>query len=191
MTVLSQSPPADRSGGRPPEDRRHMIMRRWVTAVIIVLLIGIPAGYLLISAEQSRDSGRDKARKASATGLTLAWPSKVQRSIYEVPIPDTARGVAHYETNNWKTSRLYVQFKTNNSDLDAFLKNVGTSRAALKEGVAISGRDTAVVGWKFLPGHVWWGTTHTQKDPQPSLDITVDFSDLFAPRVYLVSTANP
>ncbi|MCP3819192.1 hypothetical protein NLX86_14070 [Streptomyces sp. A3M-1-3] len=191
MTVPRQSPHPDEGGGKPPEDRRHMIVRRWLTAVIIVLLIGIPAGYLLISAEQSRDSGRDKARKASATGLTPGWPSKVQRSVYDVPIPDLARGVAFYETNNWKTSRLYVQFRTTNNDLDAFLKNVGTSRAALKEGVAIGERDTAVVGWKFLPSHLWWSTTHTQKDPKPTQHITVDFSDLFAPRVYLVSTATP
>ncbi|MEV6650855.1 hypothetical protein [Streptomyces sp. NPDC051219] len=191
MTVPRQSSPADENGGKPPEDRRHMIGRRWLTAVIIVLLIGVPAGYLLISADQSRDSGRNKARKASATGLTPGWPSKVQRSVYEVPIPHTARGVAFYETNNWKTSRLYVQFKTTDSGLDSFLKGVGSSRAALKEGVTIGERDSAVVGWKFLPGHRWWGTTHTQKDPRPSQDITVDFSDLFGPRVYLVSTATP
>ena len=41
-----------------------MIRRRWITAVIIVLLIGVPAGYLAISAEQSRTSGRDKETEA-------------------------------------------------------------------------------------------------------------------------------
>src|SRR5687767_13584159 len=106
------------------EDRRHRIRRRFTTAVIIVLLIGIPAGYLMISAGQSRDSGKNKERKASATGLTDGWPSKVQRRIYELPIPHSSDQVAFYETNNWRTSRLYVEFRTTAKGLDAFLVGV-------------------------------------------------------------------
>src|SRR5690606_7393497 len=93
------------SGGtdepRPAEDRRHMIRRRALTLLIIVLLIGIPAGYLVISAAQSRASGKDKEARYSATGLTEGWPSKLQRRIYQVPIPHPAWWVASYETNNW------------------------------------------------------------------------------------------
>ncbi|WP_374192720.1 sugar kinase, partial [Streptomyces sp. MBT49] len=97
---------------RPPEDRRHVVRRRALTLLIIVLLIGVPAGYLVISANQSRDSGKDKEAKYSATGLTEGWPSKVQRRLYQVPIPHPSNQVAYYETNNWKTSRLYAQFQT-------------------------------------------------------------------------------
>ena len=89
------------------------MIRRVLTAIIIVLLIGIPAGYLVISAEQSRNSGNQNEEKALATGLTDGWPSTMQRRIFEVPIPERALGVWYYQTNNWKVSRLYVQFTTN------------------------------------------------------------------------------
>ncbi|CAM5279059.1 Sugar kinase OS=Streptomyces fumanus OX=67302 GN=GCM10018772_57860 PE=4 SV=1 [Streptomyces fumanus] len=123
---------------RPPEDRRHMIRRRALTLLTIVLLIGVPAGYLMISADQSRSSGREKEEKYSATGLSAAWPSKVQRRIYQVPIPHPAGKVAYYETNNWKTSRLYVQFETTAAGLDVFLAGVGVDRGDLKrDGITI------------------------------------------------------
>ena len=67
--------PATSHRGRP-RTARHMIRRRALTLLIIVLLIGVPAGYLVISANQSRDSGKDKEAKYSATGLTPGWPSK-------------------------------------------------------------------------------------------------------------------
>ncbi|MCZ9340599.1 sugar kinase, partial [Streptomyces sp. TRM76130] len=38
-----QGGPADQPGA-PAEDRRHMVRRRALTLLIIVLLIGIPAG---------------------------------------------------------------------------------------------------------------------------------------------------
>ena len=72
---------------QPTEDRRHRNRRRALTLLIIVLLIGVPAGYLVISANQSRDSGKDKEAKYSATGLTAGWPARVQRHIYKVTIP--------------------------------------------------------------------------------------------------------
>lgn len=103
---------------QPGEDRRHKIRRRALTLLIIVLLIGVPAGYLVISANQSRNSGKDKEEKYSATGLSEGWPSRVQRRIYQVPIPVPAYKVAYYETNNWRTSRLYVQFETTGENLD-------------------------------------------------------------------------
>ncbi|MGW2558725.1 hypothetical protein ACWCXB_05645 [Streptomyces sp. NPDC001514] len=177
---------------RPPEDRRHMIRRRWLTAIVIVLLIGVPAGYLVISAEQSRDSGRDKERESSATGLRESWPSKMKRRVFEVPIPAKSTEVAYYETSNWKSSRLYVTFRTTAAGLDRFLNKAGTSRSALKTGtVTIGERDASTVGWSFGPESYWAGTTHRQEDPRPTQDITADLTDPSSPKVYVVSTATP
>ncbi|HET6860532.1 MAG TPA: hypothetical protein VFH94_25970 [Streptomyces sp.] len=190
-SVPRQSPPPE-EGGKRPESRRHVVTRRWLTAITIVLLIGVPAGYLLISAEQSRDSGRDKAKAASATGLTEGFPSRVQRRIYDIPVPNAATDVAYYETNNWKTSRLYVQFRTVPADLDWFLNDLGISRSALKEGhVSISERDAGIAGWDLRTGDDWAGTTVAEKDPLPTVDITVDETNPARPLVYAVSAATP
>ncbi|MFF8653643.1 sugar kinase [Streptomyces huasconensis] len=199
MTVPRQPTPPDLPGAHEPgrdggrtEDRRHMIRRRWLTATIIVLLIGIPAGYLVISANQSRNSGRDKEDKYSATGLTEGWPSKVQRRLYDVPIPPYSAEVAYYETNNWRTSRLYVQFLTSNEGLDKFLKQVGTDSGKLKpKDITISKRDQNVVGWEFTGPGPWSGLTHEQKDPVPTLDVVVDRANARHPMVYVVSTTTP
>lgn len=93
---------------RPPHRPRH----RWLAAIVVVLLIAIPAGYLAMSAWQSRESGEDKARSASARALIYEWPSKVQRRIYDIPIPDGSTYVGYYETNAWQRSTMYVQFRT-------------------------------------------------------------------------------
>jgi hypothetical protein len=159
--------------------------------VIIVLLIGIPAGYLAVSAEQSRESGRDKAAKVGAHQVRAGWPSRVQRSIYEVPVPDWSTGVGFYETNNWRTSRLYVQFTTNPVDLRIFLKAIGSGEADLRPGVSIGTRDSEVAGWTWDPARTWVGLTHDQPDPRPTQDVTVDMTDPQKPRVYVVSTATP
>ncbi|MET9426516.1 MULTISPECIES: hypothetical protein [unclassified Streptomyces] len=186
MTVPHQPAP------EPGEDRRHMIRRRWLTAVVIALLIGIPAGYLVISAEQSRSSGRDKQAESSASGLRDSWPSKMKRRVFEVPIPGAATDVAYFETSNWKSSRLYVQFTTDASGLDDFLQDVGTSRSELvADQITIGERDARTVGWHFPDTHDWAGTTHRRPDPRPTRDITVDLTDPAAPRVYVVSTATP
>jgi hypothetical protein len=178
---------------RPPEDPRHKFRRRALTLLIIVLLIGVPAGYLVISANQSRDSGKQKEEKYSATGLAPGWPSKVQRRLYQVPVPHPAAKVAFYETNNWKTSRLYVQFQTTNAGLDTFLKDIGTGRAALKKGdITIGVRDQKVTGWKFdVPGDDWWGLVHQQKDPAPTQDVIVNLKNPVYPKVYVVSRTVP
>ncbi|MFE2303682.1 sugar kinase [Streptomyces sp. NPDC059445] len=177
---------------RPPEDPRHKFRRRALTLLIIVLLIGVPAGYLVISADQSRNSGKDKEEKYSATGLTSGWPSRVQRRLYQVPIPGKSTDVAYYETNNWKTSRLYVQFGTTQTGLDTFLKGVGTSRAALKKDhITISDRNQKVVGWEFTGPGPWWGLVHKQKDPAPTQDIVVNGSETGHPMVYIVSRTIP
>lgn len=188
--VPRQSPPPGE--GPTPEERRRTIRRRLITATIIVLLIGIPAGYLLISAGQSRRSGQDKAAEAAAQGLREGWPSRMLRRIFEVPIPGDAKEVQYYETNNWKASRMYVQFRTTSNGLDRFLTQVGTGRAALETGkVTVGERDTKIAGWYFGDGVSWAGTTHTNKDPRPTQDITVDMTDPMSPVVYVVSAATP
>lgn len=190
--VPRQSPSPEDRDGRPPEDRRRTIRRRLITATIIVLLIGVPAGYLLISAGQSRRSGQDKAAEAAAQGLREGWPSRMLRRIFEVPIPGNAVEVQYYETNNWKASRMYVQFRTTSNGLDRFLTDVGTGRAALQAGkVTVGDRDTKIAGWYFGDGVSWAGTTHTNKDPRPTQDITVDMTDPMSPVVYVVSAATP
>ncbi|MFE7803599.1 hypothetical protein ACFU51_02810 [Streptomyces sp. NPDC057430] len=191
MTVHSPTTSPEQST-RMPEDRRHMIRRRWLTAIIIVLLVGIPAGYLVISAGQSRDSGRDKERESSATGLRENWPSLMKRRIFEVPIPQGSTGVAYYETSNWKTSRLYVQFTTSAGRLDAFLNEIGSSRSELDPGeVTVSERDADIVGWDFSGDGTWSGTTVSRDKPRPHEAVTVDLSDPAAPTVYVVSTTTP
>ncbi|RFU86574.1 sugar kinase [Streptomyces triticagri] len=191
-SVPHQTKPSDAPPAPPVEGRRHMIRRRWITAIVIVLLIGIPAGYLIISAGQSRDSGRDKEAKWSATGLTEGWPSRVQRRTYQVPIPAYSQRVAYYETNNWRTSRLYVQFSTTEKGLDTFLGRIGADADELKnDRITIRPRDQKVVGWVFKGEGPWSGLTHAQKDPLPTQDVTVNRTDPERPMVYVVSTAKP
>ncbi|MFF8971264.1 sugar kinase [Streptomyces sp. NPDC014995] len=188
------APPDEPS--RPPETRGHVIRRRALTLLIIVLLIGVPAGYLVISANQSRDSGKDKEAKYSATGLTEGWPSKVQLRLYQVPVPHPANQVAYYETNNWKTSRLYVQFQTTHAGLDAFLAELGLTRAALrKDRITIGERDQDVTGWRFSgPGSRsgdYFGFVRAQKNPKPTLDVVVNTGNPVYPMVYVVSRTVP
>ncbi|MFD0052451.1 sugar kinase [Streptomyces sp. NPDC015140] len=178
--------------GPPAEDRRHMIRRRALTLLTIVLLIGVPAGYLVISANQSRDSGRQKEAKYAATGMTRGWPSKLQRRIYELPVPVPSEKIAYYETNNWKTSRLYVQFQTTNAGLDAFLAGLGMDRDALeKDKIAISDRAQRVTGWNFRASSTWWGVVNEQRNPAPTQDVVVDLDDPDYPMVYVVSRTVP
>ncbi|MEV6113016.1 sugar kinase [Streptomyces sp. NPDC052109] len=177
---------------RPAENPRHKARRRALTLLIIVLLIGVPAGYLVISANQSRNSGKDKEAKYSATGLTAGWPSKVQRRLYQVSVPHPADHIAYYETNNWKTSRLYVQFRTNAAGLDSFLQTMGARSDELKKNdIAISARDQKVSGWRFTGPGPWWGLTHAQKNPAPTQDVIVNMSDPNYPMVYVVSRTVP
>ncbi|MGW7530088.1 sugar kinase [Streptomyces sp. NPDC054783] len=177
---------------RPAEDSRHKARRRALTLLIIGLLIGVPAGYLVISANQSRNSGKDKEAKYMATGLTPGWPSKVQRRLYQVTVPHPADYIASYETNNWKTSRLYVQFRTNEAGLDSFLQTMGTRRDELKTGdITIGTRDQKVSGWHFTGPGPWWGLTHAQKNPAPTQDVVVNMSDPKNPMVYVVSRTVP
>ncbi|MEV7726196.1 hypothetical protein ACIRP0_11645 [Streptomyces sp. NPDC101733] len=194
---LPRQAPSPDSGATPPppsesrEDRRRTVRRRWITAIIILLLVGVPAGYLAVSAQQSRESGRDKAARVGAVKVREAWPSKVQRSVYEVPIPMMASLVGYLETNNWHTSRLYVQFGLTPKELDVFLADLGTSRGALTPGVSISEHDAKVAGWSWSKKHKWSGTTLEAQDPRPTRDVTVDLTNPKNPRVYVVSTTVP
>ncbi|ANP50450.1 hypothetical protein J2Z21_000770 [Streptomyces griseochromogenes] len=177
---------------RRSEDPRHKARRRALTLLIIVLLIGVPAGYLVISANQSRNSGKDKEAKYSATGLTPGLPSKVQRRLYQVAVPHPADYVATYETNNWKTSRLYVQFRTNGAGLDSYLGTMGLRRDQLKkDDLTIGDRDQKVSGWHFTGPGPWSGITHHQKNPAPTQDVVVNMSDPDNPMVYVVSRTVP
>ncbi|MFK0124756.1 sugar kinase [Streptomyces nigra] len=177
---------------QPTEDRRHRNRRRALTLLIIVLLIGVPAGYLVISANQSRDSGKDKEAKYSATGLTAGWPARVQRHIYKVTIPVPSYKVAYYETNNWKTSRLYVQFETVPAGLDSYLKTMGLERGDLKrDDFTISARDQKITGWKFTGEGPWYGVVDKRKNPAPTHDIVVNLADPQKPFVFVVARTVP
>ena len=145
---------------QPTEDRRHRNRRRALTLLIIVLLIGVPAGYLVISANQSRDSGKYK--------------------------------VAYYETNNWKTSRLYVQFETVPAGLDSYLKTMGLDRGDLKrDDFTISARDQKITGWKFTGEGPWYGVVDKRKNPAPTHDIVVNLADPQKPFVFVVARTVP
>ncbi|MFF8810867.1 hypothetical protein [Streptomyces pactum] len=177
--------PPERSGG---EQRHH----RWLTAVVVFLLITIPAGYLVISALQSRDSGEEKQENAAATGLSEGWPSKVQRRIYDVWIPPYSADVAFYERNSWRSSAMYVQFITSAEGLDKFLGTLGADRDDLDPGrVTISREEAGPVGWRLGPGAQWSGLVVDQKDPLPTLDVTVDLGNPAHPEVYVLSTITP
>ncbi|MEU6391661.1 sugar kinase [Streptomyces sp. NPDC046939] len=191
-TVPRQPPSPDEEPPPQGQARRRVIRRRALTLLTIVLLIGIPAGYLVISANQSRDSGKDKEAKYSATGLTIGWPSKVQRRLYEIPIPRQSRAVAYYETNNYKVSRLYAQFLTGGDGLEKFLEDIGSSTDELRQDDwAISDRDRSVAGWEFTGPGPWYGLTHAQKDPSPTHSVVVNRSNPDHPMVYVVSTTHP
>ncbi|MGW8377039.1 hypothetical protein [Streptomyces sp. ODS28] len=193
QTVQPHSDDAHHEPVLPQQGPPHRPRHRVLTLLIVVLLIAIPAGYVVLSAYQSRDSGEDKQRIAAASGLTYSQPSKVQQSIYDVPVPADGKRIAYYETNSWKTSRLYVQFRTTEKHLDEFLGTIGTDRSALQDGkVTISREHADMVGWNLhQSGHSYWGTHHDQAGRQPDLDITVDTSYKGQPRVYVVSTAHP
>ncbi|GAA1934098.1 hypothetical protein GCM10009716_46530 [Streptomyces sodiiphilus] len=181
--------PAVSTAQRPPYRPR----RRWLMALTVFLLIAIPAGYIAISGHQSRDSGQDKQRAASARGLVYEWPSRVQRRIYDIPIPDGSTYVAHYETNSWESSTMFVQFRTSPDQLATFLESLGSQRAALSEGtVTIRPEEADVVGWYFGdPSRSYAGTVVRRSPTAPEVAITVDLTKPERPRVHVVSTTTP
>lgn len=182
----------ERTAAEPEEPGRPRPRHRWVKPVIVFLLIAIPAGYLYISAMQSRGGNGDKQEQARVTGLEEGWPSRLQRRIYAVWIPPYSENVAHFETNAWKSSSLYLQFTTTREGFETFLTRVGSSPDALKDGeVTIDEDEAAEVDWKFGEGHRWTGTVHERDEPQPTLSITANLDDPERPKVYVVSTTTP
>jgi hypothetical protein len=181
---------AERNGSGPGLPTRRP-PRNWKTYTVVGLLIVVPFVYLVISALQSRDSGRDKADRADDTRITRGWPSKVQRRIYDVPIPRHSSYVYFFETNRWSRSSLFVEFRTSPKKLDTFLKKSGTKRSELREGyVPINKKQTAAAAWTFQDGGEWSGVMVQQKDPKPDLAIAVDLMDKKRPQVRVVSTAD-
>ena len=68
-----------------------------------------------------------------------------------------------------------MQFTTTGGGLDTFLAQLGTSRAALRDGrVTVPGAASARVGWHFAPGHRWAGIALAPPGDAPDHDITVD-----------------
>ncbi|WP_431945009.1 hypothetical protein [Actinacidiphila sp. bgisy167] len=158
---------------------------------VVPLLILVPIGYVIISAEQSRDSGEEKQQQAAATTLTHLWPTKLQRRIYQVTIPSGSRPVAYLETNDWAASSFYVQFRTNQIGLDVFLSQYGKTRSALRDGVVtVSPKQARTVRWSFGQDRTWAGLKLKQHGDKPDHNITVDFSNSDHPVVYVVSTIN-
>ncbi|MBW1600599.1 hypothetical protein JJV70_00460 [Streptomyces sp. JJ66] len=173
--------------GYPPPLRPR---RRWLTAIVVALLIAIPAGYLALSAHQSRDSGKNKQTIASATGLMWHWPRKVTRRVFEVPIPPGSTYVGYYEANSWDTSSLYVQFRTSPEQLETFLGSLGTSPGELSsQAPGVTGREADAVGWDLdHPGRHYVHTTVDLPGLRPRVAVTVDMSKPERPQVYVVST---
>lgn len=175
-------PPAD----RPPHRPKHRVL----ALCVVVLLIAIPAGYLVQSAFVSRESGESKEREAALSDLHFEWPSKVQRRIYEVPVPKGSSYVAYYEANSWEKSTLHVQFRTSPKKLDRFLRDIGSDSSELQKGrVTISREQADTVGWELgEAGRSYAGVLHQQPEPAPDLRVTVDTTPEKRPRVYVVST---
>ncbi|KNB54178.1 hypothetical protein AC230_01885 [Streptomyces caatingaensis] len=166
--------------------------RRWLKPVIVFLLIAIPAGYLYISAMQSRNGSGTKQEQAAATGLEEGWPSRLQRRIYEVTVAPYAEDVAHFETNSWKSSSLYLQFTTTRDRLGPWLAEHGLSPSDFEDGdITIDEDEAAQVGWRFGEGHHWTGAVREEDKPKPSLEVVVNLDDPNRPRVFVVSTTTP
>ncbi|WP_049578803.1 hypothetical protein [Streptomyces sp. SBT349] len=188
MTTTLSPPPAG-----PPQRPPHRPRRRWLAAVVVALMIAIPAGYLVLSAYQSRDSGEDKARAASARTLVYEWPSKVQRRIYNVPIPSGSAYVGHFETNSWERSRLYAEFRCSPRQLSAFMEDAGADVSALEEGeVTIEDVHADAVGWRFDdPSRDLVGAVVREPETHTEVRVMVDITREERPRVYVLSTTEP
>lgn len=178
------------SNGQAPAGTPREVPRNWKTYLVITLLIVVPLGYLYMSAQVSRDSGRDKADRADATGLTAEWPSGTMRRTYSVPIPEGAQDVAYFETNSLHTSSLYTEFTTTPKGLDTFLEAVGDGSGDLEKGHdAITAKQAGEVGWKFYGG-AWSDVLYEHAGAAPDLAIAVDLSDPEKPAARVVSTSD-
>lgn len=190
MSAGPQPPPEpDQPAGRPAPPGRPS--RSPLRVLVIALLILVPTGYGAVAAVQSREGDGEKQLKAEKAGLIHQWPSRMQRSLYRVPVPYNASHVGYFEANAWHSSSLYVQFTTTGGGLDTFLAQLGTSRTSLTSGaVTVTAAQSSRVGWHLGAGHHWSGTTLTKSGSAPSHRITVDLDNPDEPSVYVVSTTN-
>lgn len=163
--------------------------RHWAGWLVIALLVVVPAGYVVIAAEQSHDPQAAQQLRAEMAGLVHDTPATVQRRIYQLPIPSGVTQPAYFESNSWQTSSLYVQFTTTAGGLDTFLAQLGISRADLEHGhLTITTDQAQRVGWSFPPGHDWDGVSLPGGDGKPGHNITINLDNPDAPVVYTVST---
>lgn len=186
MTAVSTDREGDAPRGAPPTARRTPLQ-----LLVIALLILVPTGYGAIAAVQSRNNDGDKTTSTKITGLVWGWPSRMQRSVYRVPLPYNAVGVGYQETSAWRSSSLYVHFTTTGGGLDTFLAQLGTGREALRDGrVTVPGAASARVGWHFAPGHRWAGIALASPGSAPDHRITVNLDNPDLPSVFLLSTTD-
>lgn len=119
------------------------------------------------------------------------YPTQLQQRIYQVTVPVGSRYVRNLETNSWDTSELYAEFVTTAGGLDTFLAQIGTSRAALRNGaVAMTAAQSKAAGWNFAIPRTWAGLSLHRPGDKPDHNITVDMTNPDHPRVYVVSTVN-
>lgn len=180
---MSSGPAAEDGGPRP--------RRRWPRWAAVPLLVLVPAGYLVVSALQSRSPAAAQEVREEMAGLVHYRPAPVQRHVYQVPIPHHAANIGFFEANSWQTSSLFVQFTTTPAGLRRFLGRLGTSPAQLRDGlvtVSVPAAERSRVGWRFPPGHHWAGLHMAQPGLHPVHDITVDLDAPAHPAVFVVST---
>lgn len=185
--------PAAAGAPGPPVDGPPQLrsLPRWVRWTVLPLLVLVPLGYMIISAEQSRASGNDPLQNRAGRQLTQVYPPRVTQRIYQVPVPVGSRFTRYLEQNSWDTSVLYTEFLTTPGGLDTFLAQVGTSRTALAPGkVTMNAAQCKATGWHFGPGRAWAGVVLKAPGDRPDHDITVDMTHPDSPRVYVVSTVN-
>jgi hypothetical protein len=164
---------------------------RWARWTIAPLLVAVPTGYLVISAEQSRGTGVVSQLKASTAGLTHLWPTRLQSRVYQVNVPRGSVQPGYLETNYWSSSSFYVQFVTNPSGLDKFLASIHSNRSALRTGnIPVTAAQAKRVGWSWGPGSVWAGLQVKQPGDKPDHSVVVNLSNPNRPQVYVVSTVN-
>jgi hypothetical protein len=176
-----------------PRRPRSKVLRRVRRGISAALLMLIPAGYLADSANQSRNVAVARLLRAERAGLVHGDPSKVQRAVYEVPVPAGASDVAYYEANAWDRDRLYVQFTTSPTGLAGFLHQLGSKPAALHNGkvtVTVPAGEAAYVPWQFPVNEHWAGMTLTTPGLHPDHRITVNLDNPERPTVYVVSSVH-
>ncbi|SEN97810.1 hypothetical protein SAMN05216267_1014135 [Actinacidiphila rubida] len=190
-----RTPGPRRPAGAAPVPRPASVPRdlpRWVRWTVLPLLVLVPLGYVIISAQQSRESGESKQEEAAARHLRFGYyPSSLQQRVYQVPIPYGAAHVGYLETNSWDTAVLYTQFTTTAGGLDTFLAKVGTTRDALHAGASsITASQARAVNWNLSGTGPWSGITIRRAGDKPDHAIAVDLHDPDVPTVYVVSTVN-